>query len=393
MRRLAVGFLGALLLVACSGDPDPTNSPTPQPSNPSTQAVQSPSPSATLSPPDGDPFEVAEHDTLNQPWALEFTPNGDWLLITQRTGELLARNQSTGELHEITGLPDVTVAGQGGLGDVLVIPEFTDSGTIYFSWVEAADGGTGAAVTKAQLDLTTFEITAPQVIWRQHPKVNGDDHFSYRLALDPSGSHLFVSSGERKQQSPAQDRSNNLGSIVRLNLNGSIPADNPFVSDGSQDIWSYGHRNPLGLAFDADRNLWSTEMGPQGGDELNLIEEGQNYGWPAASNGSHYDDTDIPDHQEGDGFLAPKLWWTPSISPGSLMIYDGELFPYWQGDAFIGALSGEALVRVDLSGADATEGDRWDMGFRVREVEQGPDGSIWLLSDGDQGQLLELRPA
>lgn len=389
MRSLMIGLVG-LVLVGCTS----TASVTSTPSQIQTSAIpESTSTSATPSAPPGDPFEITEYDTLQQPWALEFTPDGKWLLITQRTGEMLARNQESGELHEISGLPDATVAGQGGLGDVLIMPEFTDAGTIYFSWVEAGEGGTGAAVTKAHLDLNTFEITAPQVIWRQHPKVDGDGHFSYRLTLDPQGSHLFVSSGDRKQQSPAQDRSNNLGSIVRLNLNGSIPSDNPFVSDGSQDIWSFGHRNPLGLAFDEDGNLWSTEMGPQGGDELNLIVEGQNYGWPEASNGSHYDDTEIPDHSADDGFMAPKIWWTPSVSPGSLLIYDGELFPYWQGDAFIGALSGEALIRVDLDGTAATEGDQWDMGFRVREVEQGPDGSIWLLSDGDDGLLMELRPA
>jgi len=153
-------------------------------------------------------------------------------------------------------------------------------------------------------------------------------------------------------------------------------------------VWSYGHRNPLGLAFDQAGNLWNSEMGPQGGDELNLVREGANYGWPEASNGSHYGGADIPDHAAGDGFEAPKASWNPSISPGSLMIYTGEMFPQWQGDAFLGALSAESLIRVDLDGTDATEGDTWEMDHRVREVEQAPDGSIWLLTD--EGQLLRL---
>ena len=181
-----------------------------------------------------------------------------------------------------------------------------------------------------------------------------------------------------------------LGKIVRLRPDGTAADSNPFADRGeiAAEVWSYGHRNPLGLAFDPDGNLWNSEMGPRGGDELNLVREGANYGWPEASNGSHYDGRDIPDHADGDDFEAPKAWWTPSVSPGSLMIYTGSAFPQWRGDAFLGALSGQALIRVDLDGTEATEGDQWDLGQRIREVEQAPDGTIWLLTD--EGRVLRL---
>ena len=164
------------------------------------------------------------------------------------------------------------------------------------------------------------------------------------------------------------------------------------MADIAAQIWTLGHRNPLGLAFDDAGRLWEIEMGPSGGDEVNLIERGNNYGWPRASNGSHYDGRDIPDHKPGDGFTAPKVWWNPSISPSSLMIYSGTAFPAWRGDAFIGALSDQALIRVHLDATNATKADQWPMENRIREVEQGPDGAIWLLEDGEGGRLLKLEP-
>ena len=213
--------------------------------------------------------------------------------------------------------------------------------------------------------------------------------------MSPDGQHLFVSSGERQKFDPAQDLGGNLGKIVRLQLDGSAAQGNPFADRGgvTAQVWSLGHRNPLGIAFDEAGNLWSSEMGPQGGDEVNLVQAGGNYGWPQASNGSHYGGADIPDHRSGDGFMAPAVWWNPSISPGSLMIYRGNAFPAWRGDAFVGALSGQALIRIDLDGTSASKGDQWPMGARIREVEQGPDGSIWLLEDGPGGRLLQLTPA
>ncbi len=342
----------------------------------------------------GDPFEIAEVASFDQPWAMTFLPDGR-ALVTQKGGTLRLVDVGTGAAIDVAGTPQVVDAGQGGLGDVVLGPTFERDRTVYLSWAEAGDGGVGAAVGRAR--LTTGDSPALeglQVIWRQTPKVDGSGHFGHRLAFSPDGAHLFVSSGERQTMDPAQDLTNTLGTIVRLNPDGSAAQGNPFAGRGgvAAQIWSYGHRNPLGLAFDGAGHLWSSEMGPKGGDELNLIAAGKNYGWPKASNGSHYSGEDIPDHAPGDGLEAPKAWWNPSISPSSLMIYSGSMFPDFTGDAFIGALSGQALLRVHLDGTSATKANQWDLGQRIREVEQGPDGSIWLLTDASNGELLHLTP-
>lgn len=325
---------------------------------------------------------------------MTFLPTGE-LLVTERGGRLLLR-AADGRTLDVAGVPKVVHDGQGGLGDVIISPDFATDRTVYLSWVERGQGGTGAVVGRARLAGTPDApaLTGLDVIWRQQPKTSGAGHFSHRLAFSPDGDYLFVSSGERQKFDPAQDLGTNLGKIVRLSPDGSPAAGNPWAARGgvTAQLWTRGHRNPLGLAFDPSGNLWSTEMGPRGGDELNLIEPGANYGWPQTSNGSHYDGRDIPDHSPGDGFAAPAAFWNPSISPGSLMIYTGSAFPQWRGDAFIGALSGEALIRVDLAGTTAKVADTWPMGERVREVEQAPDGSIWLLEDAPSGRLLRLVP-
>ncbi len=360
----------------------------------STSAPATGSPSGPRTAPDGRPFVVAELDKFDEPWAMAFLPGGE-LLITDRGGSLHLR-EVDGHTVEVGGVPKVVHDGQGGLGDVIASPGFASDRTVYLSWAEAGEGGTGAVVGRARLAGTAAapELTGLQVIWRQQPKTSGSGHFGHRLAFSPDGTYLFVSSGERQKFDPAQDLGTNLGKILRLNPDGSPAAGNPWADQGgvTAELWTRGHRNPLGLAFDPAGNLWSTEMGPQGGDELNLIEAGRNYGWPKASNGSHYGGADIPDHRAGDGFAAPAAFWNPSISPGSLMIYTGDAFPQWQGDAFIGALSGKALIRVDLSGTTAAKGDIWEMGQRIREVEQAPDGTIWLLEDTPSGRLLRLAP-
>ena len=344
--------------------------------------------------PDGRPFVVNESADLDEPWALEFLPGTDLLAITERSGRLWLYGPD-GMVEVTEGLPEVVDAGQGGLGDLVAAPTFAEDGTVLLSWVEAGQGGSGAAVGRATLVTEgSPRLEGLTVIWRQTPKVSGNGHFSHRLAFSPDGQYLFISSGDRQKMEPAQDLSNTLGTIVRLTADGHPAPGNPFAADGSpaDEIWSWGHRNPLGLAFDADGRLWASEMGPQGGDELNLIAPGMNYGWPKASNGSHYGGGEIPDHTPGDGFEAPSVWWTPSVSPGSLMIYSGDAFPDWTGDAFIGALSGQALIRVDLDGGNATKADQWDMGQRIRDVAQGPDGSIWLVEDTPGGRLLQLTP-
>jgi glucose/arabinose dehydrogenase len=227
------------------------------------------------------------------------------------------------------------------------------------------------------------------VIWRQQPKVDGRGHYGHRIAFGPDG-FLYISSGERQKFTPAQDLQQNLGKIVRLNDDGTVPADNPFADRGgvAAEVWSLGHRNPLGLAFDAQGQLWNVEMGPAGGDELNLVRRGADYGYPTVSNGNHYGGGNIPDHDTRPEFAAPAVWWSPVISPSSLMFYGGSEFPQWRGNAFIGGLSSESLVRIELSAGGAREAERFRMGERIRAVEQGPDGAIWLLEDS--GRLLRL---
>lgn len=348
-------------------------------------------------PSDSRPFTTEDIDTFSNPWAMSFLPGSGDLLVTERTGALWLRDAETGERTKVSGVPAVRVAGQGGLGDIVPGPTFDEDRVVYLSWVEGDSRTSGAVVGRATLDTAdgAASLDDLEVLWRQSPTVSGDGHYSHRIAFDPAGEHLFVTSGERQKMTPAQDTSNVLGSIVRLTLDGKPAPGNPMADAGGDtaEIWTYGHRNPLGIEFSADGTLWSTEMGPKGGDELNRIEVGKNYGWPKASDGSNYDGSDIPDHAAGDGFVAPQAFWTPSISPSSLMIYDGDLFSDWTGDAFIGALSGEALVRVDLDGATAGDDQVFEMGARIREVEEAPDGSIWLLQDGGNAKLQRLTPA
>lgn len=343
-----------------------------------------------------DAFKSTPVTSFDEPWAMTFLPDGR-LLVTEKAGRLLIVTQSGEQSAPVTGVPDVDYGGQGGLGDVILHPDFARNEFIYLSYAEAGDQDLrGAAVVRARLVLTdtggTLEDVA--VIWRQHPKVSGRGHFGHRLAFDPDG-YLFIASGERQHFTPAQDLQQNLGKILRLHDDGRVPDDNPFAAEGgiAAEVWSLGHRNPLGLAFDAEGRLWNQEMGPRHGDELNLVRRGGNYGYPLVSNGDHYDGSKIPDHATRPDFEAPKLFWVPGISPAGLMIYSGGLFPRWQGSAFIGGLSSESLVRVAFDGLDAREAERFDMGSGIREIEQGPDGAIWVLEDKSGGRLLKLTPA
>lgn len=342
------------------------------------------------------PFAVEQMGTYNAPWALEFLPGSEQLLITTITGELILRETDGDSELSVEGVPQPVVQGQGGLGDIVVGPDFEQDGTVYLSWVEDGNGGTGAVIGRATLEQsgTSASLDGLEVIWQQQPKTSGSGHFSHRMAFSPDGEYLYVSSGDRQEMDPAQDLDSGLGKILRLTPDGDPAPGNPFAERGglSEEIYSYGHRNPLGLAFAPDETLWSSEMGPQGGDELNVIRQGENYGWPEASNGSHYGGGAIADHSPDDGFTAPEAWWTPSVSPAGLMIYDGAMFPQYQGDAFVAALSGQALVHVYIDGDRAVSGEIWDMGSRIRDVAQAPDGSIWVVQDGDGAQLLRLTP-
>ncbi|QRK07494.1 PQQ-dependent sugar dehydrogenase [Archangium violaceum] len=341
-------------------------------------------------------FSITEVADFNSPWAMTFLPDGR-MLVTEKAGTLHLVSADGTQRKTVTGTLPVSSAGQGGLLDVVLHPQFAQNRLVYFSYSESRSSGKGVALARGTFtDGTSPSLTNVRVIFRATPYVSGDGHFSGRIAFSPDGK-LFFTNGDRQKFDPAQDPTGTLGKVLRLNDDGTPAAGNPLAARGFHPaVWSYGHRNLLGLAFDASGNLWEHEMGPQGGDEVNLIRPSLNYGWPNASNGSHYDGRDIPDHRTGDGYEPPKVWWNPSISPGGLMVYSGKLWPEWKGDLFIGGLSSQSLVRVDVNGTSASKGDQWNMNSRIREVEEGPDGSIWLLQDGQsgsQGKLLRLRPA
>lgn len=342
------------------------------------------------------PFTATPRATLDAPWAIAFLPDGT-ALVTEKGGVLKHLNVQTGKAQDIGGVPKVVAAGQGGLGDVILHPQYASNQLIYLSYAEAGEDGTqGAAVARAKLTLKedgSGSLSDLKVIWRQTPKVSGNGHYGHRMRFGPDGK-LWITSGERQKFTPAQDMTGNLGKLIRLNDDGSTPADNPFAQQGgvAAQVWSLGHRNPLGIAFDAQGRLWEQEMGPQGGDELNLIQRGGNYGYPEVSNGDHYGGKPIPDHATRPEFIPPKITWTPVISPAGLMIYEGSRFPAWKGNAFIGGLSSKALVRIELKGEEAREVERYAMGTRIRDVEEGPNGSLWVLEDGANARLLELQP-
>ncbi len=340
-------------------------------------------------------FAATPIASFEEPWAMSFLPDGR-LLVTEKIGRLLVVTQNGDISRPVSGVPDVDYGGQGGFGDVVLHPDFESNALVYFSFAEAGDGDVrGAAVARARLTLDEDDgrLDDLEVIWRQDPKVTGRGHYGHRIAFSPDG-YLFISSGERQKFDPAQDMKQNLGKILRLHQDGSVPDDNPFADQGgvTAQIWSLGHRNPLGLAFDALGRPWIVEMGPRGGDELNLVVRGANYGYPTVSNGDHYDGKEIPDHDTRAEFSEPKAWWTPVISPGGLLFYSGDLFPDWKGNAFIAGLSSESLIRIEFDGDTASEAERFDMKKRIRAVKQGPDGAIWLLEDRSGGRLLKLTP-
>ena len=368
-------------------------------------------------------FAIADVATFNSPWAMAFLPGGTSAVVTEKPGRIWLIDLSTGRKQPVGGVPRVVVSGQGGLLDIKATPTFASDKLVYLTYSEpSANGGSGLALARARLAGTN--LSNLQLLW--HDPAGGEGgQFGAIIAFAPDGKSIFLSSGERQRFTPAQDPSQPLGKILHLTLDGkpiSERADERLgaaavtITDPPRDTeaarsaegrqvrwpgpnhtpaetWSSGHRNPYGLAFDAEGRLWETEMGPRGGDELNLIKRGKNYGWPLVSEGKNYDGVPIPPHSTRPDIEPPKLYWVPSISPTSLMIYDGRLFPQWKGNGFIGALSGEALIRVTFSGETAAKADQWDMGARIRWVGEGPDGAIYLLEDGDGARLRRLAPA
>jgi glucose/arabinose dehydrogenase len=343
------------------------------------------------------PFVATERGRFTEPWAMAFLPDGR-LLVTEKGGALRLFDPSSGQSGTILGTPQVAYGGQGGMGDVALHPGFASNRWVYLSYAEAGANSTyGAVVARGRLTLSAGSnggsLSEWQVVWRQSPKVTGQGHYSHRIAFD-AGGRLWITSGDRQKATPAQDMGQNLGKVLRLNDDGSVPADNPFAAQGgvAAQVWTLGHRNPLGIAFDGAGRVWTHEMGPAGGDELNLIERGSNYGWPIVSNGDNYDGSVIPDHPTRPEFNAPEAWWTPVIAPAGFVIYSGDLFPSFRGQGFIGGLASNALIRIRFEGANGAEYRRYPMGARIREVEQGPDGALWVLEDGGNARLLRLTP-
>jgi len=380
MRLTVAAALSSSLLIACSGQAQQA-----QPT-PADQTVSS-----------AQPFQAQPVADFEAPWAMTFLPDGR-MLVTEKQGQLLLVSADGKNRTAVAGTPTVDSEGQGGLMDVVLHPEFAQNRMVYLSFSEKGEGGKGVALARGTLaDGPSPRLENVQIIFRATPYLEGDGHYSGRIAFSPDG-YLFFTNGERMKFDPAQDPKMTLGKVLRLNDDGTPAAGNPLAAKGFHPaVWSYGHRNLLGLAFDAQGNLWEQEMGPRHGDEVNLILPGRNYGYPKASNGDHYDGRPIPDHRPGDGFEAPKVSYNPAISPAGLIVYSGKLFTAWRGDIFIGAMNKPGLVRVDVNGTSATKGDFWDMGGqRIREVEEGPDGAIYVLEDGgrgSQGRLLKLTPA
>ncbi len=330
---------------------------------------------------------------FDEPWAMTFLPGGR-LLVTEKSGALyLVRLRDRSKLP-VQGVPEVAYGGQGGLGDVVLHPSYPDNRWIYLSYAEQGSWRKkGAVVARAELNV---EADSPslenlEIIWRQTPKVSGAGHFSHRLAFGPEG-HLFITSGDRQKLEPAQHWDQNLGKVIRINPDGSIPEDNPFQDKGelAKSFWSLGHRNVLGIAFDKQGQLWTHEMGPRHGDEFNLTVAGENYGWPLVSWGDHYSGFPIPDPDTRPEFKAPAIYWVPTVAPSGLALYYGSMFPDWQGQAFVGGLRSESLLRIRIDGQDPSEAERFAMGERIREVEIGPEGALWVLEDGVGGRLLRL---
>lgn len=350
------------------------------------------------------PFTTETLAQFDEPWAMAFDEGTGTLFVTERAGKIRFRTPG-GRLGSVSGVPEVAYGGQGGLGDFIFAPgqhgTRLDRRVVYLSWAEPGAGDTrGAAVGKADLvcpDALTCRLDGLKVIWRQAPKVSGQGHYSHRLAFSPDGKYLFVASGDRQKMTPAQDLGTNLGKIVRLLPDGTPAPGNPFAGKPSptDQIWSYGHRNILGLAFDREGRLWGLEHGPRGGDELNLVEPGNNYGWPLVSDGDHYDGRAIPRNATRPDLAQPAISWNPVIAPGDFIFYTGDLFPAWKDQAIITGLVYHGLVRVRIDDTRATEEARYAFPKRIREIRQGPDGAIWLLEDGqedDSGHLLRLTP-
>lgn len=334
---------------------------------------------------------------LAHPWGLVFLPDGS-MLVTEREGHLRVVAGDGTLSDPINGVPEVDANGQGGLLDVALDPGFAENGLVYLSYAERGEGGTSTTVARGRLNEDRTALEDVEVIFSQRPKVESNNHYGSRLTFDAEG-FLFITTGERSAAEfrvQSQDLGSHLGKVIRILPDGSVPEDNPFVGQEGAlpEIYSYGHRNMQGAALHPDTGeLWVNEHGPRGGDELNRIQPGGNYGWPLLTEGTEYsgEPIDPPADLPGD-LIEPIASWVPSPAPSGLLFYQGEMFPDWQGDAFMGALAGTALIRVEMDG-ETVVGDEFlltERGQRIRDVVEGPDGALYLLTDEADGEILRV---
>jgi aldose sugar dehydrogenase len=335
---------------------------------------------------------------LEHPWAVEPLPNGD-LLVTERPGRMRIITAKGEKGQPISGLPKVDARGQGGLLDVALSPTFAADRTIYWSYSEPRQGGNATSVARGVLSPDWKSLGQVKVIFRALPTYDGDKHFGSRLAFGPDGM-LYITLGERsdKEMRPqAQQLGSHMGKIIRINPDGSVPKNNPFVgqSGARPEIWSLGHRNVQAAAFDPQGRLWGIEHGTNGGDELNRIEKGKNYGWPVQAYGEEYSGSSIPGAATArEGMEQPVYYWDPVIAPSGAQFYTGESFPAWKGNLFVGGMKDTRLVRLVLEG-DRVVGEEHllaDRGQRVRDVRQGPDGALYIVTDQENGELWKITP-
>lgn len=334
---------------------------------------------------------------LAHPWGMTFLPGGE-ILVTERDGRL--RVVRDGELlpEPVSGLPRMFVSGQGGLLDVALDPDHADNRLIYFSYAGGRSGNAGTEVARGRLDLERMALEDVETIFRVEPKTGGSAHYGSRLQFAPDGT-LYITLGDRYTfMDEAQSLENHLGTIVRINPDGSVPEDNPFVGrDGAKpEIFSYGHRNVQGIAMrPGTSTIWAHEHGPRGGDELNILKAGANYGWPEITYGIDYSGAIISEKTEAPGMEKPVVYWDPSIAPSGMTFYDGDAFPEWRGDIFMGALAHRHLRRLEMDGDEVVGQEELlgELGARIRDVRTGPDGLLYVLTDAADGQILRLEPA
>jgi aldose sugar dehydrogenase len=372
------------------------------------------------------PFNMVQVTTLNLPWKIAFLPDGR-MLITEKVGGLWLVTQQ-GAKTPVTNVPAVLYRGQGGMLGVFLSPHYAKDHNVYLTYSEPGDGGSSLALARAKLKIGqgAASLEGLKVIWRDGERGDGGQ-FGAQVAFSPDGKYLFLSSGDRQRMTPAQDPNQPLGKILRLTLDGkpargnpmagktgaaSVPViDPPSDTDAAKtapvvkrytfpgpnltpsETWSIGHRTPYGLAFAPDGRLWELEHGPRGGDELNLIEPGKNYGWPLVSYGHNYNGVPIPNPDTRPDLTKPVIYWVPVIAPGNLMFYKGAMFPQWNGSALVGGLISKSLTRITFDGnGGATPAERWDVDHRIRDVEVAPDGALWMIEDAKQGGLFRLTP-